>query len=98
MFRRWPPKNPNDTLDYGLNWGAKRLDADEMILTSEWAVDQGTVTIKADPAPSIIDGKRTRCYVSGGTPDEVCLLKNTITTSKSRTRTFSGKLRIKARG
>ena len=105
-MKSWPAKDPDEILDYEIDWGTERLEEAEEILTSLWAVDTGTVEIlSASPhQPLIVDHEETgrpnsvtRCWLSGGTLGETCVVTNTITTDAERTRELSGRLKIKAK-
>jgi hypothetical protein len=94
----WPAKDPNEVLDYDIDW-SERLETGETISTSTWTVVDGTVTISAGPtppAPSISAGVTT-CWISAGTAGEACVVLNRITTSAGRTYDQSVKLRIRSK-
>lgn len=91
-----PPKGPGEVLYYEFNWARRRLVAGEVILDSSWSVEQGSVQIAANPAPSFANGI-TRVYLEGGEIGETCLVKNTIETSEHPVRDFTGRLHIVAK-
>jgi len=71
--------NPADNRDYSLDWSAN-LGPSETIQTSVWSV----------PAPlsagsSTINGAVTTQWISGGSPEAVYVISNTITTNQGRT-------------
>lgn len=92
----WPPKDPEEILDYELDW-TDRLES-ETIASSLWAIESGTVEILEDaPHEQEITGAVTKLWLSGGTLGESCIITNTILTSANRTREFSAKVKIKAK-
>lgn len=92
----WPFKDPEELLDYGFNWGAKRLEDSETILTSVWEVVEGSVAKAVSPAESNT-GLITKVWLEGGTLGEKCVITNTVTTSTGRIREWSASLKIKAK-
>ena len=92
----WPFKDPDEKLDYGFDWGAKRLEGGETITTSTWIIESGTVTKAASPAESNAGGI-TKVWLEGGTIGETCVITNQIVTSAGRLRDWSAKLRIKVK-
>lgn len=79
MVLRWPDKDPNETLDYRLNWRA-RIPAGDSITTSVWSspagITKGTNTYTT---------YTTTLWLSGGTTGETYTFTNTITTTQGRT-------------
>lgn len=92
----WPFKDPEELLDYGFDWGTRRLEDSETIVTSVWEVVEGTVSKAASPAESNSAGV-TKVWLEGGELGETCIITNTITTSTGRIREWSAKLKIKAK-
>jgi hypothetical protein len=90
----WPPKDPNEVLDYEIDWGENRLVEGETISTSVFTVVEGTVEIDIEPAPA--DGI-AKVWLSGGTAGETCVLLNRITTNANRTYDQSVRLRIRSK-
>jgi hypothetical protein len=93
--KSWPTKDPDDVLDYDINW-APRLASGETIATSDWDVVEGDVAIEVSPAPSIV-GAKTYVWLSGGTLGTACLITNHIVTSAGREWDQSVRLRIRSR-
>jgi len=87
----WPTKDPQEVLDYDIDWSERLVD--DIIVGSTWAVDDATLTIAADVASDTA----TKVWLSGGTLGAQYILTNTITTAEGRTMEQSVKLRIKAR-
>lgn len=90
-FLRWPFKDPDEILDYQVDW-TKRLDGDT-IVTSTFIIDTGTVVIDSDSETTTV----TTVFLSGGTLAEENIITNRITTAGLRTMDQSVKLKIKAK-
>lgn len=90
----WPAKDPDEVLDYSIDWGTNRLQTGETIDTSDWSVITGSVVIAGSPAPSINAGTTT-VWLTGGTDGDVCELNNKITTSVGRIYEQLVRLRIR---
>lgn len=87
------PKDPNATVDFDIDWNPDQigrdpyLDAGETILASGWAIDAGpddALFVSGSPAPTVVGGTRTKCWVSGGTAGGRYRLRNRISTSMGR--------------
>jgi len=90
MALRWPSKDPDEVLDYQLDWTA-RLDGDT-ISSSSWAVASGSgLTIDSDSETTTL----TTVWLSAGTEGTTYTLTNTIVTAASRTMEQSVRIRIK---
>lgn len=85
------PKDPDDVLDYEVDWEAW-LDGD-VIDTSTWAIETGTAEVES----SSVTGDVAKVWLSGGTLGEVCFVRNRIVTLAGRTADQVVKLRIKLR-
>jgi hypothetical protein len=88
----WPIKDPNEVLDYEVDWSL-RLETGETITSSDFTVVDGSVTLGAKS----IDGESTITWLSGGTAGELCVILNRIVTSIGRTYDQSVKLRVRSR-
>jgi hypothetical protein len=94
---QWPEKDPNEVLDYELDWaqtGKPRLETGETLLSSTWNIVEGDVVIDAIQTTFTAQGLST-LWLSGGTPNTKCILLNRVTTSKGRTYDKSVVLRVK---
>jgi hypothetical protein len=91
----WPTKAPSDSIDYGMDWGPTLSKmGDPTIVTSNWAVVSGTVTL---PAKAIAAGSReTLVRVAGGTDGTEAIVKNTVTLSDGQIIHEDAFLKIKA--
>lgn len=91
----WPKKDPNEVLDYQLDWAdedSPRLEDGETLVSSDFSVVEGTVVIDSESfAPS---GLAT-VWLSGGAAGEKCVILNRVTTSEGRTYDQSVNLRIR---
>jgi hypothetical protein len=78
---KWPEKDPNEVLDYELDWAdpkEPRLKPGETLLTSVWSVLEGDVAINTS---SFTPQGLSTVWLSGGTPNTKCVLLNRVTTS-----------------
>lgn len=89
----WPAKDPNEVLDYRVDWTDRLLDG-ETISTSDFTLASGDVMIDSEPSP--VAGVAT-VWLSGGTEGTVSVLTNRITTSSARTYDQSARLRIRSK-
>lgn len=90
----WPSKDPNEVLDYEVDWATNVLDVGETISTNDFSVVSGDVVIDSEPAP--VAGI-SKVWLSGGTHGTVCIILNRITTNLGRTYDQSMKLRIRSK-
>lgn len=88
----WPFKDPDEILDYSIDWTA-RIDDGDSINTSTWILDIGDVVIDSD----FVTGLVTTVWLSGGTIGVLSELTNRITTVEGRTMDQTVKLKIKAK-
>lgn len=70
-------KDPNEKLDYNLDWGNRLAAFGGEIATSEWTVPAGLTTAVAG---SFVGGVTT-IYLSGGTEGKTYTVRNKITTT-----------------
>lgn len=86
MKLRWPFKDPDEVLDYRLDWlgtsskPGPLYDSDDTISNSLWVVPAG-ISKESD----INDGGSTTIWLSGGTAGETYEILNRITTAGGRT-------------
>lgn len=85
MSLRWPPKDPDELLDFTLNWGKELPRLNDEIFESWWRVEndpENTLVIDSDG----IYGQDFKTYVwlSGGTPGVTYDVVNTIETQHGR--------------
>ena len=92
----WAPKDPDEVLDYMVDWQDDDdpcLEAGETISTSTFTIVTGTVVIDSQ---SNTDTTAT-VWLSGGAVGERCDVLNRVTTSEGRTYDHTAKLRIRSR-
>lgn len=90
MALEWPFKDPDEVLDYQLDW-AERLDSDT-ITTSTWIVPDG-ITKNSDGKSNTA----TTIWLSGGESNSSYLITNRIVTAGGRTMDQSVRLKIKGK-
>jgi hypothetical protein len=69
-------KDPDDKLDYMVDW-AGSLDGGDSILTSVWAVEEGSCTI-SNPSNT---ATTATVWIEGGVNGEKCVIRNRVTTA-----------------
>ena len=92
---KWPPKDPDELLDYVVNWEV-RLDGDT-ISTSDWAITPVSATDPLVEESASNTTTRTTIWLSGGVLDEIYEITNTVVTVGARTMEQTVKLQIKTR-
>ncbi len=73
-------KDPNEVVDYDLDWSAQMTADTDTIVTSTWTVPVG-VTKDSSSATTT----RTKVWLSGGTAGEAYSLLNRVVTDGGRT-------------
>lgn len=93
---RWPTKDPNEVLDYQINWADQDrdpcLEEGETLVSSTFSVVTGDVVI--DSQDYVLTGLTT-VWLSGGTDGERCEILNRVETSEGRIYDKTVKLRIR---
>lgn len=95
---QWPDKDPNEVLDYELDWAKPdrpRLEVGETLITSDWSVVLGDVVIDPDNAATFTPQGLSTVWLTSGTAGTKCELLNRVTTSKGRTYDQTVVLRVK---
>jgi hypothetical protein len=90
MALSFPNKDPEEVLDYTLDW-FKRLGTSDVITSSVWAVDGTGLIIDSDTFSTT----QTTLWLSAGVLDASYLLTNHIVTEGGREMEQSVKIRIK---
>lgn len=90
MSLTWPFKDPDEVLDYQLDWSARL--AGDTIATSTWIVP-ANITKDSDSNTTTT----TTIWLSGGTLGDLVEITNRITTAAGRTMDQSVRLKIKAK-
>lgn len=91
MALTWPNKDPDEVLDYTLDW-SDRLGIDT-IATSTWPDPPEDIVIDSDS----FDMTSTLLWLSGGTVDTQYIFTNRIVTAGGRTMDQSVRLKCKTR-
>ena len=96
MTQKWDPKDPDEILDYEINWSAPdgaRLSPGDTIVTSTWPVIPAGITKNSDSHTTT----SSTIWLSGGTIGATYELTCRITTAGGRTHDQSVKLQVKAK-
>lgn len=103
MSLSWPPKDPNEVLDYDIDWSSRLLSADEIaagtttpadtIATSTFTLPGGSLVANS----SLYTSTRTKVWLSGGDEGASYDVLNRITTAGGRTMDQTVKLKVKSK-
>lgn len=85
---KWPQKDPDEVLDYQIDWSARL--GDDTIASSAWETPDG-ITQDSDSN----DDTTTTIWLSGGSAGESYTFTNRIVTDGGRTMDQSVKLKVK---
>jgi hypothetical protein len=86
----WPAKDPDEVLDYRLDWSARL--AGDTIFSSSWIVPAG-ITKNSDT----FDNSSTTIWLAAGTTDETYTFVNRVVTAGGRRMDQSVKIKIKVK-
>jgi hypothetical protein len=93
MALAWPFKDPNEVLDYQIDW-SDRLDGDT-IDASTWAFASGDGMLVMDS--DSFTGTTTTLWLSGGTLNATYEVTNHITTDGGREMDQTAKIKLKSK-
>lgn len=88
----WPKKDPDEVLDYTVDWATLRLEAGETLASSTFVVEVGDVVIDSQT----FTGGFSTVWLSGGTNGVLNKIINRVTTSAGRTYEVSRSLRVRS--
>lgn len=104
MSLKWPPKDKDETLDYSLDW-SRALEGGETIEGVSWSIVDSTNTKVSFSAGSTVNTLRNvtqtntstvaTIYLQAGTDNQEYQLYCSITTTGSRVKERSVKIRIR---
>lgn len=108
MALSWPAKDPDEVLDYDIDWTSRLYSADELdrVSAGETVVPADTIVTSTFTLPSDIalvkDSESngttaTKIWLSGGTEGQTYLIVNEIVTAGGRTMDQTVKLKIKSK-
>jgi hypothetical protein len=92
----WPAKDPDEVLDYDVVW-TDRLEDGEAILTSEFSVVSGTVTINTVQTGVGFSGTVAKVWLQGGAAGEACVILNRMTTDNTPARIHDQSIKLRIR-
>lgn len=93
-MKTWPPKDPNEVLDYAFDWSPRGLEGDTIVSFTS-AVESGTVVV--DDSQFEPDKFTTVTWLSGGTEGETCKILLRLTTTLGRVLDETLSIKIKSR-
>ena len=79
MSLTWPAKDPDEVLDYQVDWSA-RLASGDSVQSSTWTLDSGLSQNSAS-----IASPKTTIWLSGGTAGKTATIVNRVVTTQGRT-------------
>jgi hypothetical protein len=88
MILSWPDKDPQETLDYRLNWRA-RVPVGDKIIESSWTSPSGIIK-----GISTYTDYTTTLWLSGGTIGTTYSFTNTVITYEGRIMEQTVKVRV----
>lgn len=91
MALTWPFKDPDELLDYTLDWSG-RLAGDDTIATSVWTVPSGITNEDEEKT-----GTSTTLWLSGGTEGQSYSFLNRVTTAGGRIMDQTVTLKLKSK-
>jgi len=93
---RWRSKDPNDILDYTLDWTRQMAKDTDTIAAYSITVEEGSVEVdEASGHGTDFDDTTTVVWLMGGVAGEECVVVNTIETAEGRVYNRRRKLKIK---
>lgn len=99
-FMKFPdPKDPDDVLDYAIDW-TSRLDSSDTIVTSLYAIvdgGNGTVDGGIQIDSQSVEGNKSIVWLSGGIDNTTATIRCRITTQGGRQRDLTAQLKIKTK-
>jgi hypothetical protein len=87
----WPSKDPDETLDYVIDW-SERLPAGDLIAQSSWSLPTGLSSDRDE-----FEGQQSVVWLNGGTEGQTYSLTNTVETVQGRVLQQTVRIRIKSR-
>lgn len=100
-MKTWPPKDPDEVLDYGFDWSPRDLGSDTIVTTTAVTVD-GDVVVDSHGVGEIEGGipesaQATVTWLSGGTAGTTCQVLLHALTAAGRELEETLKIKIKER-
>lgn len=93
-MKTWPPKDPDEILDYGFDWSLRDLEGDTIVSFASTVVE-GTVVV--DDSTFSSASLKTITWLSGGVDGETCKILLRVTTTMGRTLEQTVSIKIKTR-
>ncbi|OQC18926.1 MAG: hypothetical protein BWX69_03144 [Planctomycetes bacterium ADurb.Bin069] len=90
MATEWPAHDPDELLDYGIDWST-RLEEGDRIVASTWTTPPGGPTLST---PGRTD-TATTIWITGGTAGESYRIGNRVTTAAGRVMDDSKRLTVR---
>ena len=91
MALSWPFKDPDEVLDYSIDWSG-RIGTDDTILTAAWTVPAGITNHAESHTDSV-----TTLWLAGGTLGAAYSILNRIVTAGGRTLDQTVSIKVKSK-
>lgn len=91
MATKWDPKDPDEVLDYEIDWSARLKTGDE-ISSAAWLAPDGIAVDSSSHTATVVT-----VWLSGGTVNETYTLTSRVVTTGGRTMDHSVQLKIKSK-
>lgn len=89
----WPDKDPDEVLDYAIEWSDWLAETPtDSLLSSTWGASSPVGLTTSTPS---ISGTKTILWLSAGTAGTTYYIANTVVTTQGRTAQRTVKIRIK---
>lgn len=99
MLDRWPDKDPDEELDYDIDWAGTAADPGrafgDPILSSTWSITGNTDDTILVIGATSFSAIATKVWLTGGTLNRQYRLTNEVLTTGGRTMNKSGLVTIK---
>ncbi len=96
-FPKWDYKDPDEVLDYTIDWKTDRLDEGDTLSSSEWFIEGDDEALVKDSDQVYAVTGKTVIWLHGGTEGKAYTVTNRVTTISQRTFDQSVTLKIKTR-
>lgn len=91
----WPPKDPDEKLDYAIEWADWLAETPtDTLSTSTWSVVSGTGLVTSLMS---INGTKTLIWLDAGTAGVTYYIENTVNTAQGRKAQRTVKIQVKAK-
>lgn len=94
MATEWPTHDPDELLDYGIDW-TRRLEEGDRIVASTWTAPAGIGAGGPTLSTPGLTDTATTIWITGGTAGESYRVQNRVTTAAGRVMEESKRLTVR---